>query len=310
MSEAVIREPAARRAHREGWLSERVARARALLAPCAVCPRGCADVDRLAGDVGVCRVGRWARVAGAGPHHGEEDALRGWRGSGTIFLAGCSLRCAFCQNADISRARVGEEVGPEELAGLMLALQRRGCHNINLVTPDHVAPQLLEALPLALDRGLALPLVWNSSAYARVETLALLEGIVDVYLPDVKTLDPDRARRHLGAPDYPAVARAALAEMHRQVGDLAVDADGVARRGLLVRHLVLPGGEDDARAVAALLASLSTDTAVNVMGQYQPAHRVPGSRRHADLDRRLRPGERGAAVTAFHEAGLWRVQGP
>jgi len=298
------------RAQREGWLGDRVARARELLRPCRVCPRPCRAVDRLDDEVGGCRIGRWARVVGAAPHHGEEDALRGRRGSGTIFFSGCNLRCVFCQNADIAHTAAGREVTEQQLAGLMLDLQRQGCHNINLVTPEHVLPQILEALPTAVEQGLTLPLVWNTSAYEDPATLSLLDGLVDVYLPDVKTLDPERARRYLGAADYPDIAARAVAEMHRQVGDLVVDDRGVARRGLLVRHLVMPGGEADARAVAELLASLSTDTAVNVMGQYRPAHKVPGNERYAAIDRRPWPAELGAAVAAFRAAGLWRLEAP
>jgi putative pyruvate formate lyase activating enzyme len=293
-------------AHEEGWLVNRVEAALAHLTPCTVCPRPCKDVDRIADKIGACRIGRWARVASVFPHFGEEDVLRGWRGSGTIFMAGCNLRCVFCQNGDISQRPVGREVRADELAGLMLDQQRAGCHNINIVTPEHVVPQVLEALPIAVERGLRLPLVYNTSAYDSIAGIRLLDGVVDVYMPDVKLFDPDRAHRYLGARNYPQVAREIVTEMHRQVGDLVVDHDGLALSGLMVRHLVMPGCVEDAEAIMRFVAGLSRDTYTNVMDQYLPDWKVTTDR-YGDINRRISSAELRAAVAAAREAGLWRL---
>lgn len=261
------------RVFQSGGLDDRITEARNLLASCRVCPRRC-GVNRLQDDRGYCLIGRQARVSSAFPHHGEEDCLRGRSGSGTIFFSGCNLRCVFCQNYDISHFPSGTAVQPEELANLMLRLQEIGCHNINLVTPTHVVPQILEALPFAIGRGLRLPIVYNCGGYESLETLKLLEGIVDIYMPDFKFWDPARSELYLNAPDYPEVARQAICEMHRQVGDLVIDEHGLARRGLLVRHLVMPGCLDDTRNILQFLRELSPRTAVNVMAQYRPAGEV------------------------------------
>lgn len=295
------------RAHEAGALAERVAQALEELTPCDVCPRPCRDVDRLADQVGACRIGRHARVASAFPHFGEEDVLRGWRGSGTIFMAGCNLRCVFCQNGDISQSPAGREVTAAELAALMLDLQDRGCHNINIVTPEHVVPQLLEALPIAVEGGLRLPLVYNTSAYDSLRSIELLDGIVDVYMPDVKLFDADHAHRYLGMRDYPEVARAVVTAMHAQVGDLVVDEDGLASSGLIVRHLVMPGLVDDARAILDWLADLSIDTYVNVMDQYRPDHKVLDRDRYAEIGRPTTSSEFRRALAAAEQVGLWRL---
>lgn len=211
------------------------------------------------------------------PHFGEEDCLRGWRGSGTIFFSGCNLRCVFCQNHDISWNVVGEPAGPERLARIMLDLQHSGCHNINLVTPEHVVPQILEALPHAAEAGLRLPLVYNTSSYEGPESLRLLDGVVDVYMPDLKLWNDETARRYLRRADYPEVARRAVAEMHRQVGDLVLDEHGLAVRGVLLRHLVMPGLLEETRAVLRWVAeTLGSGTFVNLMPQYRPANLVRG----------------------------------
>ncbi len=258
----------------KGELAERARRGRELQRECRLCPRGCLAA-RLTGEIGICATAERAVVASYGPHHGEESCLSGWRGSGTIFFSGCSLGCVFCQNHDISQRRSGEPVGPEELAEIMLQLQAMGCHNVNLVTPTHVVPQILEALEVAAANGLRLPLVYNTSGYDSVETLRLLDGVVDIYMPDVKFLDHELASRYLNAPDYPDVVRAAVREMHRQTGPLVCDGRGLARRGVLVRHLVMPGRLDDTRRVLRFLASeISPRTYVNVMAQYRPEHRV------------------------------------
>lgn len=252
--------------------TDAMAAMRAHLAPCRLCPRRC-GVDRTAGETGFCGGGALATVASAGPHFGEESCLVGRGGSGTIFLAGCNLGCVFCQNWDISHRVVGEEMDAAALAGLMRSLEARGCANINFVTPTHFAPPILEAIAEARRRGLSVPVVWNSSGYESAEVLRLLEGAVDVYMPDFKFSRSASAERYADAPDYPDRAREALREMHRQVGDLAIEG-GVARRGLLVRHLVMPGGGQESREILRFLADLSPRTFVNVMGQYRPAGRV------------------------------------
>ncbi len=295
------------RAYEEGWLKERVEKAWETLGPsCRVCPRGCRNVDRRQGQVGVCRTGRYARVASAFPHFGEEDVLRGWGGSGTIFFSWCNLRCAFCQNFEVSQQGEGVELPPKDLARLMVRLQEEGCHNINLVTPEHVVPQVLEALPLAVEMGLRLPIVYNTSAYDSLESLSLLEGLVDIYMPDFKFWDPGKSRRYLLAPDYPEVARQALAEMHRQVGELKADENGLALRGVLVRHLVMPGMLEETRAILEWLAGLSRDTYLNLMDQYHPAWkaRTPKFR---EIGRRVQPQEMAQAYALAQEVGLWRL---
>jgi putative pyruvate formate lyase activating enzyme len=291
---------------RRGGLEARVDAALAELRRCRVCPRDC-DVDRLAGETAVCHTGRRARVASAFAHFGEEDCLRGTHGSGTIFFAFCNLRCVFCQNWDVSQAAAGREATAAEIAGLMLGLQDAGCHNINFVTPEHVAPQVVEAIAAAARGGLRVPIVYNTSAYDSLASLRLMDGLVDVYMPDFKFWEPGTARRLARAADYPAVARAAIGEMHRQVGDLRFDRDGLARRGVLVRHLVMPGLlAESARIFRWLAGSVSPDTYVNIMGQYRPEHRVPGSDRYRDIDRRPLPPEMSGAFDAARAAGLWR----
>jgi putative pyruvate formate lyase activating enzyme len=299
-------EPAYLAVWEEDRLAAKVEAARAELSDCRACPRDC-GVDRLADEAGVCHVGRHARVASAFAHFGEEDCLRGRRGSGTIFFSYCNLKCVFCQNWDISAAPAGEEMDAEEIAALMLALQARGCHNINLVTPEHVAPQVVEALAVAIPKGLRLPIVYNTSAYDALASLELMEGLVDIYMPDFKVWNPETARRLLRAYDYPEVARAAIAEMHRQVGVLRFDEAGMARRGVLVRHLVMPGLVDESAEIFTWLAEqISPDTYVNIMGQYRPEHKVPGNSRYAEIDRRPLPDEMAQAFSAAREAGLWR----
>ncbi len=291
-----------------GRLAEKVEEGLEALRVCRVCPRDC-DVDRLADETGVCRTGRHAQVASAFPHFGEEDCLRGWRGSGTIFFSYCNLRCVFCQNFDISWQGNGRELPAAEIASLALDLQDRGCHNINFVTPEHVAPQVLEAVAIAANRGLTLPIVYNTSAYDSLHSIELLDGVVDVYMPDFKFWDGATTRRLIYAEDYPERARRAIRAMHRQVGDLVFDENGLALRGLLVRHLVMPGGLAGTREVMRFLAAeLSPDTYVNLMDQYSPAGRVveqPG--RYADIDRRVTPAEMREAVAIAREEGLHRL---
>ncbi len=293
-----------------GELADRATNAVASLAECRACPRDCA-VDRLANKWSACKTGRHAVVTSAFAHFGEEDCLRGWLGSGTIFFAHCNLRCVFCQNYDISQGvppGVDREVTTApELAAMMLTLQSMGCHNINFVTPEHVVPQVLEALPIAVESGLTLPIVYNTSAYDALESLAWLDGIVDIYMPDFKFWSPERARAYMKAADYPEAARAAVKEMHRQVGPLVMDADGLAQRGVLLRHLVMPGLLDETRSILEWIAQeLGTDTYVNLMAQYYPAGKVSADR-YPELGRRLDPGEFDEAQKIAAELGLRRL---
>lgn len=258
----------------QGKLEEKIRSARSKLQACTLCPREC-RVDRLKGQTGVCKTGKYAWVSSYSPHYGEEAPLVGTNGSGTIFFTHCNLLCIFCQNFDISHEGLGQEVNAEQLAAIMVDLQRMGCHNINFVTPSHVVSQILEALAIAADNGLRVPLVYNSGGYDRIETLQMLEGIFDIYMPDFKFWDPRVAKETCNAPDYPEVARNALREMHRQVGDLVIDGNGIARRGLLVRHLVLPAGLAGTREIMRFIAhDISTDTYVNIMSQYRPCGRA------------------------------------
>jgi putative pyruvate formate lyase activating enzyme len=299
---------------RTGELDRRAARAGEWLAHCTACPREC-GVDRSAGEEGICRTGRDAYVASAFAHQGEESCLVGTRGSGTIFFSHCNLHCVFCQNFDLSQMRDGEPATPERIAELALGLQAWGCHNVNLVTPEHVVPQVIQALAMAAGRGLSVPVVYNTSAYDSLASLRLLDGIVDIYMPDFKFWGSASARRYCGAEDYPQRARAALREMHRQVGPLILDSDGVALRGVLVRHLVMPGlGEESAAIFRFLAEELSADTYVNIMDQYRPSYQVgtsdgQGDRHFVELNRRPTRRELRAAVAAARAAGLWRLEG-
>lgn len=293
------------RLYETGELHSRIETALGALRQCHLCPRNC-GVDRTQDETGFCGVGRHAHVASFGPHFGEEDVLVGSDGSGAIFLSGCNLGCVFCQNEDISRAPdAGPEADAEGLAGVMLDLQRRGCANINFVTPSHVVPQILEALPVAVEHGLSLPIVYNCGGYESVATLAMLEGVVDIYMPDAKVWDSRIAEELLRAGDYPEVARAAIREMHRQVGDLAI-AGGLAARGLLVRHLVLPDARSGSGQWAKWLFELSPDTWVNVMGQYHPCAQAP---LFGGMDRLLTRKELCEAFVAMRQSGLHRFDG-
>jgi putative pyruvate formate lyase activating enzyme len=290
-----------------GELDRRVGLALEELHDCRACPRDC-GVDRLADAIGVCRSGRHSRVASCFPHFGEEDCLSGSNGSGTIFFAWCNLRCVFCQNHDISQQPAGEVARPMQIAEMALHLQDRGCHNINFVTPEHVVPQVIEAVAVAARRGLRLPIVYNTSAYDSLRSLELLDGIVDIYMPDFKLWSRDASRRLLLAPDYPEVARAAIREMHRQVGDLVLDEHGLAQRGVLVRHLVMPGLLNESREIFAWLAhELGTGTYLNLMGQYSPAGKVVAQPdKYNDIARRPAAGELEMAFGLAEAAGVRR----
>jgi putative pyruvate formate lyase activating enzyme len=293
-----------------GELTARAERAVAALADCRACPRDC-GVNRLEDKWAACKTGRHAVVSSAFPHFGEEDCLRGWGGSGTIFFSHCNLRCVFCQNYDISQAvRPGaSERGspPEEIAATMLRLQREGCHNINFVTPEHVVPQVIESVAIAAEQGLSLPLVYNTSAYDAMESLELMDGIVDIYMPDFKYWSSERGGTYLKAADYADAARAAVKEMHRQVGDLVIDANGLARRGLLLRHLVMPGQLDETQAILEWIATeLSPNTYVNLMDQYRPSAKV-SERRFAEINRGVSSAEFAEAERIARDAGLTRL---
>ena len=291
--------------HRCGELDRRASEAMGLLGrPCQVCPREC-SVDRLADERGLCKTGRRAVVASHFPHFGEENCLRGWRGSGTIFFGGCNLRCVFCQNFEVSWQVQGQEVDPDRLAAMMLELQEIGCHNINWVTPEHVVPQILEALPRAVQRGLRLPIVYNTSAYDSSDSLALTDGVVDIYMPDLKLVSSELSRRYVGKREYFEVASRNILEMRRQVGDLVLDQQGLARRGLIVRHLVMPGALAETEAVLRFISEqLGPETYVNLMGQYRPAGRAE---RFAEINRRLYPDELASAFAIANRLGLRRL---
>ena len=289
-----------------GELKRRAQQAFRMMARCQLCPHRC-HINRLAGELGSCHTGRLAMVSNHGPHFGEEPPLVGEKGSGTVFFTNCSLRCVFCQNSNISQLGEGEPVSPEKLAHMMLSLQNQGCHNINLVTPTHVVPQILEALVIAASQGLTIPLVYNTSGYDSVDTLQLLDGIIDIYMPDIKYSDEAVADRLSGISHYPELIRAAVKEMFRQVGDLELDNKGIAIKGLLVRHLVLPFNQAGTKAIVRYLAEeISKNTYINLMAQYRPCYRAT---KYPLLNRQLRPEEFQEALKWAREAGLHRIDG-
>jgi putative pyruvate formate lyase activating enzyme len=299
-----MREPSYLKLYREGKLQDRVDRALELMRDCSLCPREC-HVDRLSGELGFCRTGEKARVASLHAHFGEESPLVGTNGSGTIFFRSCNLLCCFCQNCDISHDAEGGEVGPKGLADMMLSLQRRGCHNINFVTPSHVVPQILQGLFIAIERDLKVPLVYNTGGYDKVETLSILEDIFDIYMPDFKFWETRWSEKFCKAPDYRNIATAAIKEMHRQVGDLLIDESGIAEKGLLVRHLVMPNDVSNTKEVMTFLADkISEDTYVNVMDQYHPCGKATLD---PVINRRLTMKEYVEAVRRTREAGLHRL---
>ncbi len=290
--------------HGNDGLSRRIAAALVMLQSCRACPRNC-GVDRLAGETGKCQTGRLALVSSYSPHFGEESPLVGKHGSGTIFFTNCNLQCIYCQNYSISQLGEGSEVTREELARMMLSLQDVGCHNINLVSPTHVVPQILEAVEFAVNLGLKLPLVYNSGGYDSVETLKILDGIVDIYMPDMKYADAWVALKLSGIENYPAVNRAAVKEMHRQVGDLQVNRNGVATRGLLIRHLVLPHQMAGTGGTMRFIAEeLSPNSYVNVMDQYRPCYKAS---ENPGLTRAVSRQEFAEAVASARKAGLTRL---
>ncbi len=292
--------------HDSGVLHERIEKARRFLRSCCLCPHRC-KVNRLKDERGTCGTGRLASVASFNSHFGEESPLVGSHGSGTIFFAQCNLKCVFCQNYDISHCQDEDatQMDSEQLANCMVFLQESGCHNINFVTPSHVVPQILEALQAAIEKGLRIPLVYNSGGYDEVATLKLLDGVFDIYMPDFKFWSTSSAKRYTNAPDYPEKAQRALKEMHRQVGDLAMDQKGIAQRGLLIRHLVMPGGLDETRNILEFIArEISSNSYVNVMDQYHPCGQAVTL---PPLDRALSPEEFRQAGEFAQQAGLTRL---
>lgn len=302
---SVVAEPAYVTLFETGRLRARAERARRRLTDCDLCARYC-HVNRLTGTAGAaCRTGERAVVSSFGPHRGEESPLSGSRGSGTIFFTWCNLRCLYCQNSEISWRGEGRAVSARELAQMMLSLQRQGCHNINLVSPSHVVAQILDALMIAASEGLRLPLVYNTGGYDSPEALALLDGVIDIYMPDLKYGDSDKGRKYSKVRDYVEINHAAVREMHRQVGDLVVNDSGIAVRGLLVRHLVLPGdlaGSD--RVFRFLAEDISAHTYLNVMAQYRPCYRAGD---YPELARRPTAAEFHSALATAARHGLHRL---
>lgn len=285
---------------------ERVKKAYEILKRCTLCPRNC-KVNRLEGEKGVCRTGSEPVVSSYNPHFGEERPLVGRYGSGTIFMTHCNLLCIFCQNYTISHLGEGDEISLDEFSNIMLYLQKLGCHNINFVTPTHQVPQILGGLEVAIDEGLRIPLVYNCGGYESIETLKILDGIFDIYMPDFKYSDPDPALRLSKAKNYPEIAKIVIKEMHRQVGDLILDERGIALRGLLVRHLVLPEGMAGTKEVVRFLAEeISTNTYLNVMDQYHPCYKASAN---PPLNRKITGKEFSEAVKMALEAGLKRLDG-
>lgn len=301
--------PAYLAVHTDGTLDQAIARMQEILASCRLCPRSC-GVDRRGGQTGYCGAGTAARVYSYMAHHGEEPPISGSRGSGTIFFSGCTMRCVYCQNHQFSQAASGRQVGAGELAGMMLSLQETGCHNINLVSPTHYLAAVLEAVREAVTQGLSLPLVYNSSGYESAEVIALLAGIVDIYLPDMRYGDEQVAVDYSDAPGYPRHSQEAVRQMHRQVGFPRFDSEGVIERGLIVRHLVLPGGASGTGAVMRFLAEqVSRDTYISLMSQYMPYYRAA---EFGALNRRISREEYIEAQAMMEECGLsngWTQEG-
>ncbi len=287
--------------YNRGELQDRIKRLEAVLTDCTLCPRNCRK-NRLKGEKGTCKAGAELMVSSVFPHFGEEPPLVGYGGSGTIFLTHCNLRCIFCQNYDISHGGEGKPVTTNEFADYMIYLQRLGCHNINFVTPTHYAPQIIASLPKAVEMGLELPLVWNCGGYESIEVIKLLDGIVDIYMPDFKYGSSPPARKYSKAPDYPDIAKESLKEMHRQVGVLKMDNRGIAYRGLLIRHLIMPDGLAGTKeAVEFIAKELSPDSYVNIMDQYMPCYKAFD---YPEIARRITAEEYEEAVRLAREAGL------
>ena len=286
---------------KSGGLAKRVKESKQILESCTLCPREC-KVNRLNGKLGFCKSGTEAVISSAGPHHGEEPPLSGFRGSGTIFFTGCNLRCLFCQNYQISQEYEGQTIKTEELAQTMLSLQKQGCHNINLVSPTHFVPQILEALLLAAEKGLTLPIVYNTNGYDTIETLKLLDGIIDIYLPDIKYSADKYAEEYSDAKHYVKYNRPALKEMYRQVGNLVTDENGAAERGVIIRHLVLPERiAGSFESLDFIATEISKHTYISLMSQYHPCYKAY---QHPVVNRRLKKAEYDEAVSYAEKLGL------
>ncbi len=294
----------------KGELREKAEEAYKLLQTCSLCPRKC-EVDRLQDQRGLCGAGKKAKVYKFKIHFGEEPPISGWRGSGVIFFSGCPLKCLYCQNYPFSQQGKGREISPQLLSHMMLYLQKMGCHNLNLVTPTHFVPQILSALTLAVDKGFHLPLVYNTSGYESLQTLRLIDGVVDIYLSDFKYFKAETGMRYSQVPDYPQVAKRAIKEMYRQVGDLLTDQNGIAKRGLIIRHLLLPGNLFGAEKILFFIAQeLSPSISVSLMSQYLPLWKAKG---HPLLGREITPEELKQAFMALDFAGLengWIQESP
>ncbi|MEW6088720.1 MAG: radical SAM protein [bacterium] len=284
-------------------IDKRIRDAYEIFNSCHLCPREC-GLNRTEGALGYCEMGKDLMVSSFGPHFGEEPELSGTKGSGTIFFTGCNLGCCFCQNYEISQLHHGEKSSPEELAVIMISLQDKGCHNINLVTPTHFTPHIIKAFKLAKEKGLNIPLVHNNSGYENVSTLQLFEGIIDIYMPDTKYAENETAYKYAHAPDYPEKMKLALKEMHRQAGDLVTDKNGLATKGLIIRHLVLPGKTAETEKIARFIAEeISKDSYFNLMDQYQPYY---NSRLFPEINRRITRKEYEEAVKSAKKLGLHR----
>jgi len=289
--------------HEKGELKERIKVLKEILKECRLCPREC-RVNRIEGQNGYCRAGANLMISSAFPHFGEEPPLVGNCGSGTIFLTHCNLRCVFCQNYDISHLGEGERINTSDLTQYMLGLQRRGCHNINFVTPTHYVPQIIASLPEAIESGLKVPLVYNCGGYESLEVIRLLDGIIDIYMPDAKFMQEGDAERYCNAPDYPQILQNVLLEMHRQVGDLLLDTRGIAYRGLLIRHLVMPNGVAGTKEFMSFVAKeLSIHSYVNIMDQYRPLYRAE---EYAEISRGITYREYIDAIKIAKGEGLYR----
>jgi putative pyruvate formate lyase activating enzyme len=297
-------QPVYLKTYREGLFSDIVREARQLLKACRLCPRTC-GVDRTKDESGFCKAGYQPEVSSYSPHFGEESPLVGHHGSGTIFLTHCNLGCLFCQNYSISHLGEGQKIPIQRLAKMMWELQRFGCHNINFVSPTHYIPQILEALPLAIEMGLSIPLVYNTGGYDSVEALQLLDGVFDIFMPDFKYSRTASAELYSKAPDYPRAAKKAIREMFRQVGDFQLDEEGIALRGLLVRHLVLPEDLAGTKDIMRFLAnSISKNTYVNIMDQYFPCGNIPLD---SPLKRKITSEEFNRAIALAREEGITRL---
>jgi len=294
--------PAYMNLFKTGEFTERVSKAVEILGKCRLCPREC-GVNRLNNEKGFCKSGRLAMISSVGPHFGEESPLVGRNGSGAIFFTNCNLGCLFCQNYDISHLSEGREVESEYLANAMLSLQNYGCHNINFVTPTHYAPQILEGLVIAIERGLSVPLVYNCGGYESLEMIKLLDSVVDIYMPDIKYGDNEIAKKYSKAPDYFDIVKSVITEMHRQVGDLAINKQGIAERGLLIRHLVMPNRLAGTDKVVDFVSKLSKNTYINIMAQYRPQYKAGN---YPELNRRIITDEYVNAILLAEKVGLTR----